>query len=306
MAAGEVNLMQNVNFLLQEFAEYLQLEKNCSKYTIVGYEHDIKEFFMFMDEQVITSVSDVTYRDVRIYLTQLYEENYSKGTVAKKLSSLRSFYRFLLRESYIENNPFTQVSSLKLEKRLPEFFYEEELEALFQSIDTSTPAGQRNKALLEVMYATGIRVSECAGIKLSDLDDALSILLVKGKGNKERYVPYGQMAKNALNVYVYDGRKKLCKNEDHSYLFVNQKGKPITARGIRYIFDQMIKKAGSNQHIHPHMIRHSFATHLLNNGADLRSVQELLGHSQLSSTQVYTHVTKEHLRKVYMKHHPRA
>jgi integrase/recombinase XerC len=293
--------------LLQEFIEYLQLEKNYSQLTIDSYEHDLVSFFMFMNEQSIPNINEVTHQDARLYLTKLYEERYAKKSISRKISSIRSFFKFLMRESKVEANPFAQVSLPKLEKKLPDFFYEEELEVLFQSIDCSNPVGQRNKALLEIMYATGIRVSECASIQLGDLDQHLSVLLVRGKGKKERYVPYGKFAHEAIQVYIDNGRKKLMgENNVHPFLFVNQRGNPITTRGIRYIFDEMIKKAGSSKHIHPHMIRHSFATHLLNHGADLRSVQELLGHSSISATQNYTHVTKEHLRKTYLAHHPRA
>lgn len=298
--------MENVNLLLKEFVEYLQLEKNYSQLTIDSYEHELKTFFMFMDEQAIPSINEVTHQDARLYLTKLFEQRFAKKTISRKISSIRSFFKFLMRESKVDTNPFAQVSLPKLEKKLPDFFYEEELEVLFQSVDCSTPAGQRDKALLEIIYATGIRVSECAGIKLSDLDQHLSILLVKGKGNKERYVPYGKFANQAIHEYIEYGRKKLMGKQNHPYLFVNQKGTPLTARGIRYIFDEMIKQSGMNKHIHPHMIRHSFATHLLNRGADLRTVQELLGHSSISSTQTYTHLTKEHLKKTYLAHHPRA
>lgn len=298
--------MTDLNILLKSFIEYLQLEKNHSRLTIGTYEADIKDFFLFMSEQALENINDISFQDCRLYLTKLYEKRYSKKTVSRKISGLRSFFKFLLRESIVQSNPFAQVSLPKLEKKLPDFFYEEELEALFHSVDTSTPSGQRNMALLELMYATGIRVSECAGIKLSDIDFSHSVVLVKGKGNKERFVPFGNFAKNAIETYINDGRKKLIKKSDHPFLFVSQRGGALTVRGIQYIYSQLIDKAGKHQHIHPHMIRHSFATHLLNQGADLRSVQELLGHSQLSSTQVYTHVTKEQLQKVYMKHHPRA
>ncbi|WAA10704.1 tyrosine recombinase XerC [Fervidibacillus albus] len=298
--------MGNVNILLQKFIEYLQLEKNYSQYTIGGYKHDVQDFFKFMNEQEIREVHLVTYQDARLYLTKLYGQRYAKKSVARKISVLRSFYKFLMREKYVESNPFAQVTLPKLEKRLPEFFYEQELEYLFHSIDTSDPVGKRDLALLELMYATGIRVAECARIRLSDVDEQLSVLLVSGKGKKERYVPFGQMAKTALQDYLQNGREKLMKRNHHSYVFVNQRGAPLTARGIQYIFQRIIEKAGESYRVHPHMIRHSFATHLLNNGADLRTVQELLGHSHLSSTQVYTHVTKERLKKVYSQHHPRA
>lgn len=298
--------MENGKQLLQEFVEYLQLEKNYSQLTVDSYSRDLISFFMFMNEQMIPTLDQVTHQDARLYLTKLYEEGYARKSISRRISSIRSLYKFLLRESYVQANPFAHVSMPKKEKKLPEFFYEEELQSLFESIDTSTPAGQRNMAILELMYATGIRVSECVQIQLGDLDSQLSILLVKGKGKKERYVPYGKLAKKALHVYIEDGRKKLLGKHEHPFLFVNQRGMPLTARGIRYIFDEMIRNAGEMKHLHPHMIRHSFATHMLNNGADLRSVQELLGHSSISSTQEYTHVTKEHLKKTYLAHHPRA
>lgn len=298
--------MKDRSVLLTDFIEYLQLEKNFSQHTIESYKKDILDFFMFMDEQIIAKLSDVTIQDARIYLTKLFENHYARKSISRKISSVRTFYKYLLRESILDTNPFAQVSSPKLEKKLPDFFYEEELEELFKSVDTSTPAGQRNKALLEVMYATGIRVSECANIKLTDIDFSSSVILVSGKGKKERYVPFGHYAHEALHTYINNGRKELIKDNVHPYLFVNQKGTPLTTRGIHYIFNQLIEKAGTNKRIHPHMIRHSFATHLLNNGADLRTVQELLGHSSVSATQVYTHVTKDHLKKIYKAHHPRA
>lgn len=298
--------MKNRENLLAEFIEYLQLEKNYSQHTIESYKRDILDFFMFMDEQILEQLSDISYQDARIYLTKLFDHQYTRKTISRKVSSIRSFYNFLLRESVVDANPFAQVSSPKLEKKLPDFFYEEELAVLFQSIDITTPTGRRNKALLELMYATGIRVSECAGLKLSDIDFSSSVILVSGKGKKERYVPFGHFAHEALHIYINSGRKVFMKNTDHPYVFVNQRGGPLTVKGIRYILNQLIEKAGLNKRIHPHMIRHSFATHLLNNGADLRTVQELLGHSSVSATQVYTHVTKDHLKKTYMAHHPRA
>jgi len=289
------------------FIEYLQVEKNYSQHTTSQYKKDIENFFMFMNEQGLTDIQDVDLPVARLYMTTLYEQRYAKKSISRKISSLRSFYKFLAREKIVEDNPFSYVSLPKLEKRLPQFFYEEELEHLFRSCDETTALGQRNRALLEIMYATGIRVSECANLQISDIDDYISVLLVKGKGNKERYVPFGSIAKKALLQYLEDGRKQLMKNEgNHSYVFVNHRGGPLTVRGIRHILNEMIENSAKLSHIHPHMLRHTFATHLLNNGADLRSVQELLGHSSLSSTQVYTHVTKEHLRNSYLKHHPRA
>lgn len=296
----------NVNVSLKLFIEYLQIEKNCSQYTIGYYNQDIREFFMFMSEQAVENVKDVTYTEARLFLTKLYKQQLARRSIARKISSLRSFYKFLLREKLVDENPFSLVSIPKADQRLPEFFYEEEIRELFAACHAETPLDQRNLALLEVLYGTGIRVSECASIHLHDLDMSLSTVLVRGKGHKERYVPFGNYAKNALSIYIEDGRNKLLKNKKHPFLFVNFRGEPITTRGIRTILNKMIEKTALNGSIHPHMLRHSFATHLLNNGADLRTVQELLGHANLSSTQVYTHVSNEYLRKTYMAHHPRA
>lgn len=283
------------------------MEKNSAKYTIEHYQYEISEFLMFMSEQAIGDVRNVQYLDARLYLTTLYERKLARKTVAKKISCLRSFYKFLLREKMIEENPFALVTIPKAEKRLPEFFYENELQQLFQACETDTALGQRNKALLELLYATGIRVSECCQIQLKDLDFYLSTVLVHGKGHKDRYVPFGNHAKTALEQYINIGRKQLLSGkEGNDTLFVNYRGGSLSTRGVRKILDGLIEKSALNSKIHPHMLRHSFATHLLNNGADLRSVQELLGHAFLSSTQVYTHVTNEHLRKTYLAHHPRA
>ena len=300
-------MKQELNNHVQAFITYLQIEKNYSPYTIEFYTQDINQFFHFMKDQVIDKLEDVSPSDVRIYLTKLFSEQLARKTIARKISSLRSFYRFLLREKVVENNPFSAVSIPKLEKRLPDFFYEEELQQLFLSCDTNTPLGLRNKALLELLYATGIRVGECTKIQLSDIDFSVSTVLVRGKGQKERYVPFGSFAHNALEAYIKAGRNKLMKNAStHSYLFVNYRGGILTDNGVRDILNKMMNTSSSQGKIHPHKLRHSFATHLLANGADMRTVQELLGHAFLTSTQIYTHVTNEYLKKTYMSYHPRA
>ncbi|MEK3855125.1 tyrosine recombinase XerC [Cytobacillus sp. FSL H8-0458] len=300
-------MSENVNVSLKLFIEYLQIEKNYSQYTIEHYQHDISEFFMFMSEQAISDLTKVEYQDVRIYLTDLFEKKMSRKSVARKISSLRSFFKFLLREEIVAENPFALVSIPKAQKKLPEFFYEEEMKQLFDACESSTPLGQRNKALLELLYATGIRVSECSQIRLKDLDMQLSTVLVRGKGSKERYVPFGSFAQDAIDTYINHGRKELLANgKVQENLFLNARGGPLTARGIRTILDRIIEKSSLTGTIHPHMLRHTFATHLMANGADMRTVQELLGHAFLSSTQVYTHVTNEYLKKTYMAHHPRA
>jgi integrase/recombinase XerC len=297
----------NVNNSLKLFIEYLQIEKNYSQYTIEHYQHDIREFFLFMSEQGIEALEDVEYSDTRIYLTKLFDQQLSRKSVARKISCMRSFYKFLLREKQVEDNPFSLVSIPKQEKRLPDFFYEEELTVLFNACETDSSLGKRNKALLELLYATGIRVGECCKIHLKDVDLSLATVLVHGKRKKERYVPFGSFAHDALVDYISNGRKGLLKDkEDHGYLFVNFRGGPLTDRGIREVLNKLIEQSALTGKIHPHKLRHSFATHMMSNGADMRTVQELLGHAFLSSTQVYTHVTKEHLRNIYLSHHPRA
>ncbi|KAB7708042.1 tyrosine recombinase XerC [Bacillus aerolatus] len=295
------------NNYLQSFIQYLQIEKHYSNYTIQFYHYDIEEFFKFTSEQSLKKLDDIQYFDVRLYLTTLHEKQMSRSTIARRISSLRSFFRFLARENVITVNPFSLVQQPKGAKKLPSFFYEEEMEELFAVCEGEEPLKIRNKAMLELLYATGIRVSECTGIELKHIDFDLSVLLVKGKGNKERYVPFGSFAHEAIERYIATARNFLMKSADnHTILFVNHRGSPLTPRGIRHILTKLIEEASLTRKIHPHMLRHTFATHLLNNGADLRTVQELLGHEHLSSTQVYTHVTKEHLRKTYLTHHPRA
>ncbi|MBS4193973.1 tyrosine recombinase XerC [Lederbergia citri] len=290
------------------FIEYLQIERNYSDYTINFYKKDIEQFALFMNAQGIKSFSDVEYVDARLFVTELYNKKLARASASRKISCLRSFYKFLLREELVKENPFALVIQPKAGVKIPNFFYEEEMNVLFEACMDSTPLSIRNLALLELLYATGIRVSECANIQLKDLDFDFSTILVKGKGRKERYVPFGSFAFDALQTYIHHGaRNELMKGQEtHQYLFVNSRGGPLTASGISHILKKVIESASLTGKIHPHMIRHSFATHLLNNGADMRTVQELLGHSHLSSTQVYTHVTKEHLRKTYMNHHPRA
>jgi integrase/recombinase XerC len=302
--------LENVKIYLNFFVEYLQIEKNYSQYTIVNYVTDIEDFFSFMKEQAIVNLEEITYNDTRLYLTQLHKREYSRKTISRKVSSLRSFFKFLVREEKLNENPFSLVSLPKREQKIPQFLYEEEIEKLFSVSDRNTPLGQRNQALIEVLYGTGIRVSECCNIKVSDIDMYIGTVLVHGKGGKQRYVPFGSFAQDAIEQYLNQGRKSLISKlkapDHHDYLFVNHLGSPLTDRGVRHVLNELIKKTSSTLHIHPHMFRHTFATHLLNEGADMRSVQELLGHAHLSSTQVYTHVTKEHLKRIYLSHHPRA
>jgi integrase/recombinase XerC len=290
------------------FVEYLQIEKNCSTHTIDHYLKDIHQFEAFMKQQVIDKFAAVSYGNIRLFLTELHRKKYARASVARKISSLRSLYRFLMREGVVEQNPFSLAPLPKKEQALPNFLYAEELAQLFEVSDLSKPLDQRNHAILELLYATGIRVSECCSLKLDQIDESIGTILVKGKGKKERYIPFGSYAHEALQRYILDGRKKIMNkhNKHHEHLFINYRGDPLSERSVRTILNDLIKKASLTVHVSPHVLRHTFATHLLNEGADLRGVQELLGHSHLSSTQIYTHVTKERLKTVYTNFHPRA
>ena len=245
-------------------------------------------------------------RDVEIFLQNLAAQNRSRTTQARKMSSLRSFYRFLVKREVLENDPMQTISLRLGEKKLPQFFYEKEMRQVFDSLAGHEKLVVRNRAMFELFYATGMRLSEMASLKLDQIDFDLKIILVHGKGNKDRYVPFGKDAANALKEYCDSSRPALLgKNEDLGYVFLNNRGQKLTGRGIEYIMQQVFIKAGVGGKVHPHMLRHSFATEMLNNGADLRSVQELLGHESLSTTQIYTHVTMKHLQADYQKFFPR-
>lgn len=240
-------------------------------------------------------------------MTYLYEANLSKRSINHKISVLRSFYKYLLKQEIIDDNPFLLLDSQKIAKRNPDFLFVEEMTALLDSIETDTALGVRNKAMLELMYASGLRCSEVVNLKVTDIDYQRQVLLIHGKGGKDRYVPYHDYAKEVLEAYLDGERYTLMAHakEVHSYVFVNNRGNKMTNRGVQNIVDRVCQQYDATKKIHPHTFRHSFATHLLNAGADLRTVQELLGHANLSSTQVYTHITDEYLKQVYQKAHPR-
>lgn len=300
--------MINIEKWTDEFVEYLQIERYASPLTVKFYVADINDFKTFLKTEAIEQIKDVDYRSVRLFLTRLYDDKLSRRSVSRKISSLRSFFNFLQRESYVENNPLLQVTLPNTSEHIPSFLYEAELNELFKASDLEDPLGQRDQAILEVLYATGIRVSECRNLTIKDLDFDIGTIFIKGKGRKERYVMFGEFAQKAIKRYLKDGRQKLLhkSNLTTETVFLNARGEPLTVRGIQYIINSLVKKATLMIHVHPHKLRHTFATHLLNEGADLRTVQELLGHENLSSTQIYTHVTKDHLRRIYMDSHPRA
>lgn len=300
--------MNNFRNYWQSFKEYLQIEKNASPYTVKYYLNDLELFFDFLASEAVNDLREVDERVVRVFLNALYNRKLSRRSVSRKISALRTFYKFLEREEIVIGNPFTLIRLPKTESPIPGFLYAEELEKLFEVNDLTDPLGQRDQAILELLYATGMRVSECQQLVLDNIDFTIGTVFVTGKGRKERYIPYGKFAEIALETYIQDGRKLLLAKakQPTNVLFLNHRGFPLTDRGIRDVLNRVVKKAALTVNVHPHKLRHTFATHLLNEGADLRSVQELLGHENLSTTQIYTHVTKDHLRRVYMKSHPRA
>lgn len=288
----------------RDYLQYLQIEKGASPSTVSQYRTDIYAFLKSLGQE--KSIDEVSHQDIRRYLATLQKEGYARRSVARKLASLRSLWRFLEREGRIQINPFVYVTTPKLDKKLPSFLYENEMRAIFDAIDTDTHLGARNLAIIELLYASGIRVSECTGLKIKDIDLDLSTLLVMGKGRKERFLPVGSFAVEALTLYLEKRTVTFGSPSLQDPLFINYRGGALTDRGLRKILAKIIDDASLTSKLTPHVIRHTFATHMLNEGADLRTVQELLGHTDLKATQIYTHVTRDRLRDVYRHAHPRA
>lgn len=282
---------------IEKFIRYLEIEKNYSAHTILNYRLDLENFKNFLGDLALDKVD---YLTLRRYLAVLKEKNLTSRTVGRHLSTLRSFFKFLTREGYLKTNPILILSSPKQEKHLPLFLTEAEVTKLIEAVFPKDERGLRDKAILETFYSTGMRISELVGLTTQDIDFIGGIIKVMGKGKKERIVPIGEQALSAIRNYL-ERRKK-----ETDTLFLNKSAKPITTRGVRNIVNKYIRLSGIKQGVSPHTLRHSFATHLLNRGADLRSVQELLGHVNLSTTQIYTHLTTDRLKAVYDKAHPRA
>ncbi len=289
------------------FKKYLASERNFSDHTLINYEVDLRDFNEFL-EYAELQVNEIDYQNARKYLAFLHRRSLSKTTISRKISCLRTYYKYLESKDFVDNNPFQMISLPKKNKKIPQFFYNKEIEELYKTIDLNDFLGERNLAIIEMLYGLGLRVSELCNLDISDISFDTNVVLVRGKGNKERLVPINTYCKEAVLNYISNTRKDLLmKSKSNTYiLFLNHRGKKLTTRGIRDILTRLINKTSQIANISPHMLRHTFATHLLNNGADIRSVQELLGHSQLSTTQIYTHVSKDQLRKVYMESHPHA
>ncbi len=286
---------------IQKFITYLEIEKNASQYTLTNYKIDLKEFNHSLKQKPL---ENITHVDVRLFLAHMKERNISKRSTARKMSCLRSFFKFLCREGYIKSNPASGLRTPKLQKKLPLFLDTNEVVKLIESPDLSDVYGLRDRAILETLYSSGIRVGELVGLNKENIDFISGVIKVYGKGKKERLSPIGDRALRAVRNYLE--KLSSSKTKEKKAVFLNKSGKRMSDRAVRRIIEKYIRKTSLNEKISPHSLRHSFATHLLDRGADLRSVQELLGHANLSTTQIYTHVSTERLKSTYEKVHPRA
>jgi len=292
--------------LLDRYARYLDVERSLSPNTIRNYTTDVLHFLNFLDLEEVKSLEDIDHPIIRNYLGQLLDSGTVRGSISRKMSALRSFFQYLNREHLVENEPLALISNPKMEKRLPSFLTSEEILSLLAAPEGSTPHGLRDRAILELLYASGLRVSEIASLNSKDVNVENRQLLVWGKGSKQRMVLMGEPAAEAIADYLENGRPKLAGDQGSDALFLNRYGRRIAQRRIQYMLKKYAKLAGITRRVHPHMLRHTFATHMLDGGADLRVVQELLGHTDLASTQVYTHVTRSHMRSRYLQAHPRG
>jgi integrase/recombinase XerC len=295
-----------VQEVFNKYINYLEVERNVSPYTVRNYTTDLLGFFQFLRTKEIGSLKEVDRLVLRNYLSQLMEQGIVKASIARKLSSIRSFYRYLVREEIISTSPVATTFSPKLDKRLPSFLTIEQMKRLLEAPDLATPQGQRDRALLELLYASGLRVSELVNLNVEQINLDSREIRVWGKGSKERMVLMGEPAAKALGAYFRQGRPQLLAKKRSSALFLNRYGGRLPERRVQRILEKYANIAGIDKGVHPHMLRHTFATHLLDGGADLRVVQELLGHANLSSTQIYTHVTKSQAKKIYLSAHPMA
>lgn len=297
--------MKDFYFYMGQFLEYLKYEKNYSLLTINGYKEDLMFLNDYFNKENINFL-EVEYQDIRLLYNFLEDKHYSKNTIARHISSIRSFYKYLSFNKIINNNPFNMAHLPKKDKMLPKFLYYNELMEMFDSINLDNVYGKRNRCILEVLYATGVRVSELVNIKLSDIDFDNGTIKVIGKGNKERIVYFLDYPKKYMLDYIENGRNVMLNNKPCEYLFINKLGNKLTTRGVELIIKDIISKTSIKSNVTPHTIRHTFATHLLNEGCDIMSVKELLGHESLKATQVYTHITNEELRNIYLNCHPRS
>ena len=301
---------------IDRFSDYLKYQRNASEHTLRNYISDLEQFYNYLcprnsdGARSDLNISQIDHITIREYMATLYQAKRKKTSISRKLATLRTFFRFLCREQVLEMNPARLVSSPRLEKRLPKVISIDEVIQFIETPDAGTVLGKRDRAILELLYATGCRVSEVAGMNLEDIDFKHETMRVRGKGRKERFVPFGSKAKEALGRYIEVRGALLAQAPEHKreakVVFLNYQGTRITTRSIGRLVDKYVKECAMANDISPHSLRHSFATHLLSAGADLRAIQELLGHARLSTTQIYTHVSIDQLMQVYDKAHPRA
>lgn len=285
---------------INKFLKYLSVVKKYSDYTITSYKIDLVELYDFTTDLI--NIDNIVVRE---YLDYLYSKKLKRNTISRKISSIRSFYNYLLNENYIKTNPFKEISKIKKDGSLPKYIKDNDLEKLFNCFNKEKTLDQRNLLILEMLYATGLRVGELVNIKLNDIDHYNKSIKILGKGRKERIVFYGSFCEDILDLYLNNGRKELLKAPT-DYLFLNKNGTKLSSRYIGKIIDKAIKVCEVDYHISPHTLRHTFATDMLNAGADLMSVKELLGHSSINTTSIYTHITNEQIKKVYENTHPRS
>ena len=294
---------------LEDFKSYIIAEKNFSKHTAKAYCSDILSFLIWMDEQ---SCEEVNFTKVREYIHFIQKFNYKKTTIARKIASLRTFYKYLYRERKVDSNPAMNLNTPKRPKSLPKFLTPDEVEKILNNTKIETPSGYRNRAILELLWATGMRISELSGLNFGDLNLENNEIRVFGKGSKERIILVTDRAKNFLERYIESARALIPKGfpvppaDENSPVFINNTGYRLQTKTVRNVINDVVEKINLPKHVTPHMFRHSFATHLIEHGADLRVVQELLGHASISNTQIYTHVSTRHLKDVYNQTHPRA
>ncbi len=292
-----------MNPQVQHFLDFLKSEKNASPHTVKNYQIDLREFFVFLKQK---AVCDITYLDIRAFLAEMKTRGLSKSTMSRKLACVRSFFKFLARENILAANPASGIATPKRDKRLPSFLNSDEITKLLEAPSQGTWEEKRDKAILETLYSSGLRVSELVGLNHEDIDLGGGLVRIRGKGKKERIVPVGRLALIAIQTYLDKRSPKPCNEAIKKPLYINRLGSRLTDRSIRRVILKYTKRIALNKEVSPHMLRHSFATHLLDRGADLRSVQELLGHENLSTTQIYTHVTTKRLKEAYNQAHPRA
>ena len=292
--------------LIHNYLQYLAQYKHYSPHTVASYQFEIDHFMHFLDIEYIDDFKAVDYQILRGYLMKLHEQNYKKTSINRKISALRSFYHYLLENKEIESNPFILIESQKVPKNLPEILAIDQMLDLLDSIDTNTILGFRNKVMLELLYASGLRCHELVELTMDKIDFQRQLLLIHGKGSKDRYVPFHDYVKKLLLEYLENQRNELIQNgEENNYVFLNARGKPLTNRGVQDIVNKVAMQYNATIKISPHTFRHSFATHLLDQGVDLLTIQLLLGHQNLTTTQIYTQISKEKLRQVIQVAHPR-